>query len=194
MMRKEKKSRKAIIMAIVIAAIMIFSVMGIILDRYGNESSMNYNGHTLERKGSKWALISDKKEIMFDYFPSEVESINISEDIIKRIGSSLEIDSTYDLNSTNAEGIAYSQFELNNAMGNQFNIYVRIGFTGDNEYGIPIITCSDSTPAVPVIYFIDSNETLVRSEGSCIIAEGKGYFDFIKIKDRILYGVLGVIG
>ena len=48
--------------------------------------------------------------------------------------------------------------------------------------------------AVPVIYFKQSNETKVIIDDDCIIAEARNNIDILRIKDRLLYSMLGVIG
>ena len=68
-----------------------------------------------------------------------------------------------------------------------------MGFTTENEYNIPVITCADATPTVPVLYFQRTNETKVYREGSCIILEAATDFDLLRLKDRILYGIFGVM-
>ncbi len=67
------------------------------------------------------------------------------------------------------------------------------GFTTKNEFNKPVITCKNATLYVPVIYFKKSNETSITLEGNCIIAEAFRGEDFTKIKDRLVYGALGVM-
>jgi hypothetical protein len=87
----------------------------------------------------------------------------------------------------------------------QYNVFVRRGFTANSTYALPIITCNDSTENVPVVYFREgsatsttnrtntTNTTNIHLEGSCIIAEAKTNAGFVMAKDRLLYGILGVI-
>jgi hypothetical protein len=72
-------------------------------------------------------------------------------------------------------------------------LFIRQGFTTENDYNFPVITCRDSTSVVPVIYFKSSNETKVYLENDCIIAESSTQIDFERIKDRLVYGMLGII-
>jgi hypothetical protein len=76
---------------------------------------------------------------------------------------------------------------------NNFNIFVRQGFTAENDYNFPVITCEDPTNFVPVIYFRSFNETKVYMEDNCIIAEALRQEDVERIKDRMVYGILGII-
>ncbi len=76
---------------------------------------------------------------------------------------------------------------------NAYNIYLRRGFTTNNTFNLPAIACDDATSAVPVIYFRKGNATKIYLKNSCIIAEAPSNQEFIKAKDRILYGMLGVM-
>ncbi|MEK6948680.1 MAG: hypothetical protein AABX34_00555, partial [Nanoarchaeota archaeon] len=73
-----------------------------------------------------------------------------------------------------------------------FNIFVRNGFTAEQQ-NFPIITCNQSTNFVPVIYFKSSNATKVYLDNNCITAEALTQADVIRVKDRLVYGILGII-
>ena len=68
-----------------------------------------------------------------------------------------------------------------------------MGFTEENKFDFPIITCDDATESIPVIYFRGANQTAIYEEANCIIAEAKREADFLRIKDRLIFGVFGVI-
>lgn len=177
-----------------IAFIMISSVFGVIFFGFSEDSTtVDYNGFIFKRAGdgSKWSTQIDDKQIFFDYVPTEVTYINISSDIVSRLSTTMEIDITYKPNSTKKEIFAYVGYDMQQQLRGK-GIYVRPGFTNKTEYNIPVITCADATPAVPVLYLIESNETKIYSQGNCVILEGKSDFDFIRQKDRILYGILGI--
>lgn len=123
---------------------------------------------------------------------SPVENIEVDDNIITRMSNTLEIDSTYDINDSFAKAIALSQHELSEVLS-YMNIYLRMGMIDENEYDVPIITCEDSTQQIPVIYFKKSNQTKISLQDDCVIAEARTEIDFIRIKDRLLYGLLGII-
>lgn len=193
-MRKEKTNRAAKYMVIFMAAIMILSAFGVVFFGYNTSSGkVKYNSIPFTRKGSQWSATINSKEAVFDYFPTEVENINISQDIISRLSGKAEIDATYSYNSTSAEDIALAVYGLSQVLASHSNTYVRQGFTEKTSYKAPIITCANSTAFVPVIYFRPSNETSIYTQDSCIIIEaGKGT-DFIRIKDRLLYALFDII-
>ncbi|MBW2974554.1 hypothetical protein KY366_02450, partial [Candidatus Woesearchaeota archaeon] len=122
----------------------------------------------------------------------EVEHIGLSSDIAAALAGRPEIDTTSKANDTYSEEIALAQYNMALALAN-LNIYVRRGFAADNEFDLPIITCGDATPAVPVIYFMKSDQTNITMQGGCIIAEARSGVDILRMKDRMLYSALGIM-
>lgn len=195
-MKKERTNRTAKFMVIFMAAIMIFSVFGVIFFGYNRPASeLDYKdiSFTRDERENKWSTVINNKEAIFDYFPTEVEEINISQDIISKLSSTFQIDTTYDYNDTFAKNIELSIYKLSQMLNFHFNIYVGTGFTTNTSYNRPTITCKDATPFVPIIYFKESNNTLIYKENNCIIIEAKNGPDFIRIKDRLLYSLFGII-
>lgn len=195
-MKKSKIFKKEQVMVYFITFIMISSVFAVIF--YGNSETsteVDYKEFTLTREeGQKnsWSAVISNNKVYFDYFPTEVEYINISREIMGRLSNTLEIDVTSFVNDSNKEMIALAGYELQDQLKSK-GIYVRYGFTTESTYNVPIITCNDATSAVPVLYLKESNETKVYLKEDCIILESKNDFDFLRLKDRLLYGIYGMI-
>lgn len=153
---------------------------------------VKYNGFSFVNNGNIWIAKINGKDAAFSFLPSEVESVFAFDDFSSKLQNKFEIDVTYDLNSTYKEAIALAQHQMSLTL-EQYNVYVRKGFTANNTFNLPVITCNGSTLNVPVVYFRYSNTTNIHLEDSCIVAEASANVDFIKIKDRLLYGILGVI-
>jgi len=191
--RVNKRERNAKIMVFFMAFIMIGSVFGVIFFGYNQqENKVKYNKVEFTQKESLWSVRINNKEAVFNYLPTDVEDIEIEEDVLNRLANLVEIDPTSDINNSFKEHIALAQHQMTLTLNN-FNIYVRAGFTAENEFSMPVITCKDSTSNVPVVYFIESNQTKIYLKNNCIIAEGKDGFDFLRITDRLLYKILGIM-
>jgi len=196
-MRKEKKegffSKKNMI-SLFIIAVMVLSTAGFILMESASNTSdsTHYKGFSFQRQGNYWLVNIGSQEIEFDYNPYDIESINISKDIIDLLSNTPEIDTTYDFNGSYKQGAALAQYRMNQNLKAK-NIYVRVGAAEENIYNLSIITCKDSTPNIPVVFFKESNETKVYKEGSCIIAEANSDIDFIRVGNRLAYSILGVV-
>ncbi|MBW2966482.1 hypothetical protein KY342_05245 [Candidatus Woesearchaeota archaeon] len=188
--RQENKLVRNLV-TLFIVLLMVGSVIGYMFGR-GSGESFKYNDYKFLKRGNKFVLKFDREELEFDYFPSDVENINISSEVFAKFSNKIEIDSTYDNNTKWKAGISVSQFDLERFFS-VIGIYFVKGLTTENEFEMPVITCEDATSKVPVIYFKESNETKVFAEDHCVIAEAKSELDFIRIKDRLIYGLLKVI-
>ena len=140
-----------------------------------------------------WSTTISKKQLRFDYFPSDVELIELSPEIVSFVSGKPEIDVTSSLNDTFAEDIALAEYNMGLVL-NKLDLYFRYGFTANNTFNLPIITCEDATYSTPVIYFMQSNETKITIQGNCIIAEARNNIDILRLKDRLLYSIIGIIG
>ena len=156
------------------------------------EEKVKYNGIAFTKFPDRWEAKINGRQAAFSFLPGEVESISALDDSFKTLQNKFEIDATYDLNSTYKESIALAQHQMGLTLS-AYDIYLRKGFTSNNTYNLPIITCNNATQNVPVVYFRQGNATSIHGENNCIIAEASTNADFIKAKDRLLYGILGVM-
>ena len=190
---KDKREKKRWGLILFIVFIMIGTTFSFVFFGFsGVDEKAKYNGITFTRFTDRWEAKINGKNAAFSFLPSEVENINMSYDIPQRLQNKFEIDSTYDLNSTSKEQIALAQHQMGLTLAT-YNIFVRKGFTTNNTFSLPVITCKNSTLNVPVVYFRHGNATNIKVDNNCIIAEASSNADFIRAKDRLLYGMLGVI-
>ena len=197
-MMKEKKEKKKWGLIVFIVVIMLGTTFSFVY--YGfepQESVVNYNGVKFVNQGSPaqgnfWVAKINGVEAAFRFLPSDVENINATGDFSKELQDKLEIDTTYDLNNTYKGSIALAQRQMELIL-EHYNVYVGRGFTEANQFNKQVITCNESTANVPVIYFKSGNATGIHVEGHCVIAEATSNTDVIKVKDRLLYGMLGVM-
>ena len=190
--RAEKKKK---LVGLVMTVVMFGSVFTFIFFGFntGGRASgvVEYNGFEFINRGTFWSTIVDGREALFTYLPDDLGFIFVNQDVIGRLRNKVQIDSTSEFNDTFAEPIALAQFQMGSTLFN-FDIFVRNGFTSE-QGNFPVVTCEDSTNFVPVVYFRSSNTTRVYVENSCIIAEASNGADIIRIKDRLVYGILGII-
>ena len=193
MLRREKSNIGKKIIGYFIGIIMVFSVFGVIFFGFGAGSggSVKYNGFKFTDKGNFWSVNVNGREALFTYLPDEAASVNVESSVVERLKNVVQIDTTSEFNDTLAEPIALAQFQMGTTLFN-FNIFVRNGFTAEQQ-NFPVIACEDATKFVPVIYFKEANATNVHMENNCIIAEAANAADMLRLKDRLVYGILGVI-
>ena len=189
---KEKKEKKRWGLILFIVFIMIGTSVSFVFFGFSPATERaKYNGFSFVNNGDIWIAKINGREAAFSFLPGEVENI-LAEDFSKRLQGKFEIDVTYDSNSTYRESIALAHHQMGLTLA-AYNIFVRKGFTTNNTFNLPIITCDNATINVPVVYFRHGNATNININNNCIIAEASTNADFIKVKDRLLYGILGVM-
>src|SRR3989344_3746009 len=58
---------------------------------------------------------------------------------------------------------------------------------------MPVISCGNATPEVPVIYVRKGDSTGFHLEGDCIVMEAASEQDIYRLYDRMLLSLLGVM-
>lgn len=175
-----------------IVFVMVTSVIGFMWGGDNGYKSEKYNGKKFILNEKGWSTTINGAEFTFDFFPSDIENIEIGGNNVFRLKNAIEIDMTYDVNDSKSESLALVQYKIGVELA-KTNIYLRAGMTNETEYGNQVITCDDATAAVPVIYLRSSNSTKIYSEDNCIIAESGDEMGLMMIKDRILYTFLGIM-
>ena len=191
---REKKEKKRWGLIAFIVLIMVGTSFSVVV-YYGFQSqsqAAKYNGIKFSNMGNIWIANINGREAAFSFLPAELTDIKTSGDIFSMFEGKFEIDSTSEVNSTFKEPIALAEHQMGLTL-EKYDIYLRKGFTSNSTFNLPVIACNNTTQNVPVIYFKFSNSTNINVNGNCVIAEASTATDFIRVKDRLLYGILGVI-
>lgn len=188
--QKDKKRNVGIIGWSIIF-IMLSSVIGFMW--VGNTSEVEkYNNIKFTRQGQNWVAKIDGNRIPFEYFPTQVENIELNQEI-KTLLKSKVMQFTYDPEQDFVQDIAQAEYMLIQNM-KEINVYPVIGLKRENTYNIPVLNCDNATKEMPLIDFVvGGNETRVYNDNFCIIVEARNGREFIRAKDRILYELFGVI-
>ena len=189
-MRKKKSNSKKwfVIIVIAIIVLMVGSSLLIGLDS-DNPSQLKYNDHRFTYKNNQWTTVINNYEVNFYYHPSELDYINLTNP--ENFNVPL-IYVSFDPNETN-EYIDLSRLKLDLA-GQLTNTYFSHGLTKLSEdYDLPQITCQNATPYTPVITYQKSNETSISYKNNCYTLNAQSNIDFLKLTERIIYQILGVI-
>ncbi|MBD3314075.1 hypothetical protein GF345_06540 [Candidatus Woesearchaeota archaeon] len=188
---KPKGLTKTAWMGIFIAAIMILSVVGFMWN--GNTApDLDYNGHSFTLTQDRMFMMEHEgQNIVFYNHPSEVEHISIggAGDVLS---DTRMMYSTLDPQDEYSEVIGATQYDIKKVLDSEGTLFA-YAFTEENEYNKTIITCSNATASVPVLYFRKSNLTNVSFDDGCIIAEAESEYGMIMLRDRLLYAITGVI-
>lgn len=190
---KGKKEKKNWWLIVFIVFIMIGTSFSFVFFGFsGTDEVVKYNGIKFVKKTDRIEANINGRQAAFSFLPADVQTIPDLNGSIKILQNKFEIDTTYDLNSTYKEAIALANYQMGLTLAN-YNIFIRQGMASNNTFNLPVIKCTDATSQVPVIYFREGNSTRIYSKDNCIIAEANSNQDFIRIKDRLIYSILGVI-
>lgn len=191
-------SKKNVI-SIFIVVIMVLSVAGIIVVQRGNTPTNNieYYGYTFvplyDGTSTIWETEWKGRTLNFIFEPNTAEQVEIEGDPISRLKDAKMFYFSYDDSSPFIQDMALVQFDYQRLLDQNLGIYVERGMAFENDFGIPLITCSTATPDVPVLLFRSGNESKLFMEGDCVVAEVTSQSDVYLIGDRILYSMFGIM-
>jgi len=191
MKEKNPKRRWGLILFLVI--IMVGTSFSFVFSGFSpSVERVKYNGFSFSTNGQIWTAKISGQEAAFSFLPADVQDIQVKNDFSKILSGKYEIDTTSEVNSTNKEYIALAEHQMGLTLGS-YNIYLSKGFTTNTSFSLPVITCANATQYTPIIYFRHGNSTSISVQSNCVIAEASSNTDFIRVKDRLLYGILGVM-
>ena len=74
-----------------------------------------------------------------------------------------------------------------------YSAFIKPPINQQTETKTPIITCANANNQTLVIWIVLSDKNLVYSYDYCIILEARNYEDMIKVADRLVYHLLGIM-
>ena len=191
MAKRDSKWKRNLISAFIIM-IMVLSVLGIMLSRDAGQTK-KYNGHKFTAKDNKWLLNVDKWLVDFDYLPTGVEDISISQEIKNKILNTKMIYLTFDPENA-TKTMDKLRFDLINLLANKFGIHAAGSITRNStKYQLPVMTCKNATVYVPVVELKLGNQTNIYIKDNCIIAQAESAEDITRIGDALIYKLTGVV-
>ncbi len=177
-----------------IILIMVSSVLAVF---QGNSITTRYNNLKIKQdlNTNKYLVKVAGKEYTFDFHPNTVEVIPLDQEIIPILKQSKMQYITFNPDSALISEIEYTRFNLEALFPQTFSISLSTGVVNQTAAytAFPLITCMNATDVVKVIELKQGNETKIYKENNCIIWEAQDNFGLREIKERIIYGMLGVI-
>jgi hypothetical protein len=194
--KKEKVSKK-MIWTLIIGGLMIASVFGIMFSSYNSDrEQLDYGDYRFQRTSSGWSIDVNSQRVDFTYFPADLEDMNISREVADKIMESKVVYITFNPNIKRVQNFELMRYELANVFGQALGIYAMPGITEENDdYAQPVVNCENATAILPVIRIVAKNETEATTaylDGDCIVLKADEYSTML-LKDRLLYGMLGII-
>jgi len=186
-MSKDRAKRKAkIILGGIIVMLMITSVIGFMSSFRGTK--YRYRGFKFIIENDRyWIKVNDQK-VGFHFSPEDVE--RIPAEGIENLKSTRMIYISF--NATSDQYLDLARFDLQKKCS-LIGIYSVQG-SGFKDTGFPYVDCENATEYVPVVFFTLGNETKIfKKGGNCIIAQAENSRDFLRLENRIVYELFGII-
>jgi hypothetical protein len=188
---KQKSSKEKTLIGVIIGLLMVFSVLGYFGSQNGS-SVFRYNGLKFTQMSSGMlALKFQGASFRFNFLPNQLNTTPGAEAVPILKGKNM-IYSTSDPVSPASESIAEAEFLFDEALANA-KIYPVPGFIAPTQSQRKVITCLNATETVPVVFFEQRNESAVKLFGNCVKITAPTRLDFLAIKDRIIFGILGIL-
>ncbi len=198
-------SKKAI-WSIIIAAIMALSIIGYIsIDSASPQQGVKYNGFALKPQGnpqtgviSGWTASIDDREINFYNHPTDLLSINVSQDITTLLRQARVLIITSPPNDTLKDTIGLMAYEFQQIL-EPSGVVLLVAFTENNTFNKPIMTCANATAYEPIVFIAKAEEnresriTTSDMNTNCIVVEGRTANDLLRMRDRLLYAYYSII-
>ncbi|MBN2423309.1 hypothetical protein JXB41_08860 [Candidatus Woesearchaeota archaeon] len=193
--RKEK--RRKILIAVISAIFLISSVATVVLYR-GDDTqdtiilNLSDKDYKFTRNENFYTVEINNQDVKVYNLPYELNYINISPEIIDKIKNSYLIYFTFDPEQEDLTYIDFLRFDLKESLS-PLNKFIYEGTTKESSiYNLPIVTCENASAFSPVLKFSNSNTTKVHEKDSCIFIESRA-LGFVKIRDKIIYNLYGVV-
>ena len=195
--KKTPNKRFAIAGGIFLIGLMVLSSLAFILDNYSQpDNTVTYENYTFLPVNSGWKTTLQEKDVIFNYLPDSVESVEVGS-APQIIQTSRVLWITYDPHAEYADVMGGIQYADDHLLYDLKGIYVQRGLVNNSAFPeLPEIGCNNATASEPVLLLTQTNDTNkvgLRTEGTCITITGQFGDDFQRYNERILYTLLGVI-
>ena len=183
--------KSKLMMSLFIVFIMVLSTAGFIINQDdAGEQAVEYNGVVLKINEKGVYAETDFGKIHFDFLPENTEDIELNPLVVSRIKNTKMAYLTSEHNSTLSQAVGYAEYEIVNALVKR-GVYLEAGFITETGKAKKI-TCSDATDFIPVLFFREG-EAGIDVQGNCVMLSADSETGFLRIKDRLLYSVFGIM-
>lgn len=195
MARKNKKKQKNLtIISWLFIILMVSSVFGVMFYGFANSNNeIKINGFKLKQVSNYYTTEIGNENIEFYFLPEYLEDINISEQIKTELKTGASF-VTFNPDDSNLEYIDLIRFELSEISNKGLTTKQFISAQTRNStlYNLPIINCKNNTQD-PIIMIKTADNTEIYKQENCIYVTASYDTDFARIRDKLLYTILGII-
>jgi hypothetical protein len=207
----EEPPKNSTLSFIFLAALLILVLLGIVfIPRYfaAKEKQENaYNGFDFTHDGEFWFTVVSKGNqpfsIPFYYHPKDLEDIVVEEGVRDKFFAMQGNGSIFvavDPEAGNNK-VVIAGVEVAKITGDRYGLlnvptksaFLRAPVSATVNTQTPILNCANATSKRMIVAIIASDKNLVSSRNNCIVLESKNYNESIRVADRAMYHLLGIM-
>lgn len=206
-------SKNSTFYLILISSVLILTLLGLIfVPQYFREAKLESDKYNhfefVQQADGFWYTVVNKGDqpysIPFYYHPRDLEDVIVAENVRQKFfdvrdkGGMIYI--TLDPDSESNK-IIIAGVEIARITGDRYgllNVATKSAFThppsnASVNTATPIKTCNDADNRTLVVWLTVSNKNLVSAVGNCIVVEAKDYNETVRVADRLMYSLMGVM-
>ncbi|MCP3684896.1 MAG: hypothetical protein GY861_19720 [bacterium] len=192
---EQRTKKRQIVLALFIAFIMISSTAGFIWS--ADATGFKYNGFSFQEITGEGIFAKvDGEQVRFDYRPETVEDIEMDPEAASKLRNTMMFYMTSNFSGKYAREIEGFKYDLIELMEKQFDSYIVSGFTTNASIegqGLIMVSCDNATDAIPVLSFERADDSSIDYVDNCVKVKGNSVGEFRLLKDRLVYGILGIV-
>jgi hypothetical protein len=206
------KKRQNIQFIIFTGVILIIFLAIVFVPRFIQKATLEknkYNGFDfVKTSDGHWYTVVQKGnqpyQISFYYHPKDLEDIPVEANLkdkffnIRNNNGSIYI--TIDPDSKN-NTIVIAGVEIAKITGKGYNLlnvnthsaFIKQPNSTAVDTVTPVVTCGQANDKIMVIWITLSNKNIAYSYGNCVILEATSYGNMVRVADRMMYNLLGIM-
>jgi len=194
--KERSRKRVSFIFSAIVVLLMVGGIFAAMLYNPAQTEDRSYGDYEIGDKpvtggGSVYVIELNSNEIELQHLPTFVTYVEMDESAAPLIANAQQLALVADANASleDLSLIDYARLQLTLGLPTP----IASGMSGENTYGLPVITCDLASPQMPVVLFTSVNDTpSIRVNGSCVIISGTGR-GILAAKDRVLFERYGIM-
>lgn len=206
---KKKQNIQFIIFTGVILIIFLAIVFVPRFIQKANLEKNKYNGFDFAKSSDGyWYTVVQKGnqpyQISFYYHPRDLEDIPVEANLRDKFFNIRDNNGTIYITMDpdgNNNTIVVAGVEIAKITGKGYNLlnvdthsaFIKKPNSTAVDTITPVVTCGQANNKTMVIWITLSNKNIAYSYGNCVILEAKTYGDMVRVADRMMYNLLGIM-
>lgn len=173
---------------------MTSSILAIWQGSSDTSAQPDYNEHKVTVDNNKYKIKTDAGYAYGYTYPSSLESYTIDPALLSYLLSSDTVSILFDPADPSLPYIEVLRYDLSQDDLRDLGITTAFAMTQENAtYPYPVVSCATTTS--PTLYLKTANVTsgTIYQDVGCVVLAAPTWQELVRIKDRLVYGLYGVM-